>query len=536
MTPGKKRARKENAPADPASACHSLTLYLLALVFLLTAFQLMATEVESVNGGNLSISVQNTEIAEVFEMLSRESRVNILLGSDVDGEVSVNLYDVTLENAVRTISAAAGFAVEFVDNSYFILSHEEAGKDMAGGMTVLKTFKAQYTDVDAIASILNKHLSRYGKITTLPDRNLIVVEEIPAFMTRMERLLEQVDRRPQQILIEAKILEISLDESENFGIDWSGLFTTKTGTIDEGTGIFGTQGFTAPGTPGFFFSFVGPNVTAALNALDAKGRVKTLSTPKLLALEHQEAEVVIGDRTGYRVTTTINQVTTESVAFLESGVILKVIPFVDQNGQIMMDVHPEVSNATISDGIPSLTTTEVTTQFLANDGQTIFIAGLMRNSYGKRRTGVPVLGDIPVLGRVFSNTEKLAIKTETVVLITPRIVETKVHRFMSDESERVDIIEEDLIERSKEIEKRLDPELGLKIDEGMNSRRTALPGDEESSSAVSTAKLEKPPLPEESLIQEDAQQKPGLLQAQLGQELQDCVAPATDFMSLAGRC
>ncbi len=419
-----------------------------------------ATEVETIAAGKLSISVQSTEIAEVFEMLSREGKVNILLGQNVEGEISVNLYDVALEEAVRTISAAAGFAVEYVDGSYFIMAYEDAGKDMAGGLTSLKTFKAQYTDVDAIAGILTKHLSRYGKITTLPDRNLIVVEEIPAFMQRIEMLLAEVDRRPKQILIEAKILEISLDDSETFGIDWNGLFTTKTDTIDEGVGILGTQGLSAPGSPGFFFSFISPNVTAALNALDAKGRVRTLSTPKLLALEHQEAEVVIGDRTGYRVTTTINQVTTESVAFLESGVILKVTPFVDQNGQIMMDVHPEVSTPTISDGIPSLTTTEVTTQFLADDGQTIFIAGLMRNSVGNRRVGIPVLGDIPVLGRLFSNTERLAINTETVVLITPRVVESTLHRFMSKENERLQEIDRQLGDKIKKIESKLDPKLG----------------------------------------------------------------------------
>lgn len=521
--------------SKPARVSGCFLLYSFLLVAVVTV---RGAEIESINGGHLSITVQNTEVAEVFEMLSREGKVNILLGTGVAGEISVNLYDVSLEEAVRTISAAAGFAVEYVDNSYFIMTHEEAGKDMAGGMTALKTFKAQYTDVDAIAGILTKHLSRYGKITTLPDRKLIVVEEIPAFMQRIEALLAQVDRRPQQILIEAKILEISLDESENFGIDWNGLFTTKTGTIDEGTGVFGTQGLTAPGTPGFFFSFVGPSVTAALNALSAKGRVRTLSTPKLLALEHEEAEVVIGDRTGYRVTTTINQVTTESVAFLESGVILKVIPFVDQNGQIMMDVHPEVSNATISDGIPSLTTTEVTTQFLADDGQTIFIAGLMRNSQGKRRTGVPVLADIPVLGRLFSNSEKLAIKTETVVLITPRIVEAGVQQFMSRESDRINDIDKSLQIRSNEIEQKLDPEFGLQTQPHQSITPTDATVKEPTEQTASSKKMinEDPVSPTQATSMKQLDEKKPVLQAQTNANDSGCSVSRTDFMSLTGRC
>lgn len=498
-------------------------------------FTSQGAEIESINGGHISISVKKTELAEVFEMLSREGKVNILLGSDVDSEISVNLYDVTLDQAVRTISAAAGFAVEYVNNSYFIMTQDEAGKDMTGGMTSLKTFKAQYTDVDAIAEILNKHLSRYGKITTLPDRRLIVVEEIPAFMRRIEELLAELDRKPQQILIEAKILEITLDDSEIFGIDWSRLFKLEKDTKDEGIGSFGAQGLAAPGLPGFFFSFVSPNITAALNALSDKGRVRTLSTPKLLAREHEEAEVVIGDRTGYRVTTTINQVTTESVAFLESGVILKVIPFVDQNGQIMMDVHPEVSNATISNGIPSLTTTEVTTKFLADDGQTIFIAGLMRNSIVNRRTGVPILGDIPILGKLFSNSEKLVINTETVVLITPRIVEAGVQQFMSSESSRVNEIDNRLRKQVKEVEIKLDPELSSKMDEALTPEQSTLPQRQTSSATLTAAVLQTTPRLQEDLNDQLQYQEP-VLHAQAGREITSCLIPTTDFMSLVGRC
>ena len=127
-----------------------------------------------------------------------------------------------------------------------------------------------------------------------------------------------------------------------------------------------------------------------------------MSTPKLLALEDQEAEVVIGDRLGFRVTTTINQITSETIEFLESGVILRVLPSVDGRGRIMLTIHPEVSTGRVEDGIPNQVTTEVTTQMLVEDGQTVFIGGLIRRSLDQNREGVPVLGDIPFVGRVFS--------------------------------------------------------------------------------------------------------------------------------------
>jgi type II secretory pathway component GspD/PulD (secretin) len=103
--------------------------------------------------------------------------------------------------------------------------------------------------------------------------------------------------------------------------------------------------------------------------------VHTLATPKLLALENQQAITSIGDQTGYKVTTTINQVTTESIQFLESGVILRVTPSIDERGRILMKIHPEVSTASVNNSIPSKNSTQVNTTLIAEDGQSIFIGG-----------------------------------------------------------------------------------------------------------------------------------------------------------------
>ncbi len=175
-----------------------------------------------------------------------------------------------------------------------------------------------------------------------------------------------------------------------------------------------------------------------LNALSARGRVHTLSTPKLLALENQEAAVIIGDRQGYRVTTTVNQVTTESIEYLESGVILNVTPTVDEQGRILMRIHPEVSTGSIQDGIPSQTTTEVNTYLLAEDAQPIFIGGLIKNNISYVRSGVPYLGAIPWLGHLFSSSEEIKINTETVVIITPHIVDLDTDRVSEQENRRID--------------------------------------------------------------------------------------------------
>lgn len=391
------------------------------------------------SGNKLSISIRNTEIQEVYEMISKKEQINILLGKEITGKISVNLYNVSTDRAIRAIANAAGYTAELSNGSYTILTKEDVGKDVISNNTQIKTFKVQYSDPKVVIKILTKHISRLGKITLLDDRQVLVIEDQPEFLARIETLLSEIDKQPKQILIEAKILEITLDDSESFGLDWTHIFNAG-----DGTGRIGAQGFAADsGATGFFFSLANSDVEAFLNALDTKGRVRTLSTPKLLTLENQEAQVVIGDRIGFKVTTTINAVTTESIEFLESGIILKVTPSVDQMNRILMDVHPEVSNGTLStDGIPSQTTTEVTTQLLAESGESIFIGGLIKNTTNKVRTSVPVLGSIPVIGSVFSKHEEKDTNTETVVLITPYIINGNTKEIIQKEAQKVFKIEE----------------------------------------------------------------------------------------------
>ena len=183
------------------------------------------------------------------------------------------------------------------------------------------------------------------------------------------------------------------------------------------------------------------NVDLVLNALKERGRLRTISTPKLLAMEGLEAETVVGTQIGFKVTTTVNQVTTESIEFLESGIILKVTPNVDRSGRIMLDIFPEVSTGTVSDdGIPSKATTQVSTRMLVPNGKTVFLGGLIKHQVNNSREGIPGLGDLPIVGGLFSNRSKNITSSEIVVLITPRIVNYSSTEPEDSAIERVEVI------------------------------------------------------------------------------------------------
>jgi type II secretory pathway component GspD/PulD (secretin) len=371
---------------------------------------------------SVDITLRDVEISEAMEMLSKREQVNIILAEGVQGKISVNLYGVSIGQAVRMVADAAGYAVDRRGRTYYVLKREELNNYTSSAALRLKTYRLRYAKADDVAAIAQEYLSSYGAIRHMSDRNLVVVEDKADFLRRIDRLIAALDYKPKQILIEARILEVRLDDSEAFGVEWSKLFD---GAQGEGTnGSFGTRGMANTTSPGFFVNLSSENLRAMLDALESEGRARTLTTPTLLTVENEPASVIVGNRLGYRNTVTINQVTTESTEFLESGVILEVTPAIDDDGSILLDIHPEVSTGTVTEGVPSQDTTSVETKLIVPDGATSFIGGLMRSQRFEDHRGVPVLGRVPVAGRLFSRKEQRNIRTEIIVLITPRIVDT----------------------------------------------------------------------------------------------------------------
>ena len=406
----------------------------------------------------ISMTMKDADLADVMDMISREQRVNIFVSTDSNEEVSFSLYDMTLPDAIRAIANAAGLAVEHYGGNYFIIDRDEAGKYAPDALTKVRSFELQYVTVDEMQSLLDPYLSDYGEITVFSEKNIFLIEDTPEFLRRVAALVREIDKQPTQILIEAKILEVTLTDEDSSGLDWTKFFSS-----DGGSGEFGGQGLNNAASPGLFFTYTNDNITVALDALTSQGRVRTLSSPKLLAVEDQESSVIVGDRRGYSVITTINQVTSESIEFLESGVILRVTPSVDANGRIMMDIHPEVSTGVIDPltGIPSQSTTEVTTRMIVPDGQTIFVGGLIKHRVEESQRGIPVISRIPGVGRLFSSRENNKSNTETIVLITPTILKDKAGLVDKDTIEIIERMEQRQTSDTDDLNDEMDTFFGL---------------------------------------------------------------------------
>ena len=438
------RVRPHGDYKEPAMI-KTIKISLAAMLLIIQPLLMSVSYADTANNSaksreKISLSLRDVELSEVMQMLSRQQRVNILLSEGVSGRISVNLYEIPLSEAIRAIANAGGYEVEKRGVNYFVIGRDEVGHYVNSGTTQLRTFRLRYANAEDVSQMLEEYVSGYGNITVLKDRNIIVVEDTPEFLQRIKKLVKQLDYRPKQILIEARILEITLDDTEAYGVEWSKLFSSGSAEGKIGRGIPLTS------SNGLFLEIIDDNLRVFLDLLQREGRTRTLSTPKLLTIENKTASVIVGDRLGYVNTVTINQVTTENTEFLESGVILEVTPSVDERGRILLEVHPEVSTGTVTDGIPSQTTTSVYTHLLVPDGATSFIGGLIKTQIFKDHTGVPVISKIPLLGRLFSRQEDRKINTEIIVMITPTIVDPADEDWQRNESDKIGSFHEEFLD------------------------------------------------------------------------------------------
>jgi type II secretory pathway component GspD/PulD (secretin) len=373
----------------------------------------------------VTLSVRDMEVNELLSMFSSSRQVNIVSGDEVSGRVSIELHDVPFEKALNSIAAMVGCQVIHRDNIYFV--NGIPGDDPSDkAMKDVRTFRLDYAPVEEIQTVVTQILSRVGRVTNYPPLRTIVVEDRPDVLDRVERVIEDLDRAPRQVLIEATIMEAQLSRDLRFGIDWSLLFSPG-----DASGSFAGEGFTTPPsvrTDGVFLAWGKGDFQATLETIEGIDELNTLAKPRLLAVDGTEAEIISGGELGFSVVTTIDNTTIQSVEFLDIGAQLRITPTITADGYIVMKVHPELSDGVVEEGLPSKKTAEVTTEVLVRNGDTLFIGGLIRERTEEIRRGIPLLVRIPIFGALFGKTIYTSSKSELIALITPTIIEPGVEQ------------------------------------------------------------------------------------------------------------
>ncbi len=400
---------------------------------------------------------KDMNIRDSLRLLAALCKKNIVPSAGVEGPLTVSrLYNVTFEKALEAILGNAfkyeqdgDFVRVYTLDEYkktkenpermqykvvtlYYLTAQEAMKLVtpvlsSGGVAKVQATSAAQKSISGGEGSLGGNAG--GDDLALNDT--VIIFDYPENIERAEKILRQLDVRPRQVLIEATILAARLTEDMEFGIDWnllSGLGVTRDVIID-GVG-FGTQaqtvGFSkSGGETGLTVGFSAGNVRAVLTALETITDTTLLANPKILAVNKQEGVVYIGRKIGYLSQTTQTQTsTTQAVSFLETGTRLAFRPYIGDDGYIRMDIYPKDSDGTLkANNIPDETSTELRTNVVVKDGQTVVIGGLFRDSVVTSKSQVPVFGDLPLVGVLFRGKKDTTSREEVVVILTPHIIQ-----------------------------------------------------------------------------------------------------------------
>jgi type II secretory pathway component GspD/PulD (secretin) len=399
---------------------------------------------------------KDTTIRQGLSLLGAVCKKNIVPASTVDGPVAVpRLYNVTFEKALQAV-LGNNYRYEMDGEFVRVYTAEDYKKKMEDpSRMAYKVITLHYITAAEAIKLIQPVLSgnssaKIGQSTPaqktisagegatgasgggndLALNDTLVIYDYPENLKRAEEVIRELDVRPQQVLIEATILAARLNEDMEFGIDWnllSGLPVTSA-VIASGAGD-GTPieqfGFARPaGSLGLTVGVSSGNVRAVITALETITDTTLMANPKILAVNKQEGIVYIGRKIGYISQTSQNQTsTTQAVSFLETGTRLAFRPYIGDDGYIRMDIYPKDSDGLLKENqIPDETSTELRTNVVVKDGQTVVIGGLFRDSVVTSKNQVPVLGDLPLIGVLFRGKTDRTSREEVIIILTPHIV------------------------------------------------------------------------------------------------------------------
>lgn len=256
--------------------------------------------------------------------------------------------------------------------------------------------------------------------------NALLIMATPSQHRRVLATLQQLDVVPLQVLIEATIAEVTLNDELKYGLQW--FFSLGNSTITF-SGI--AAGLINPLFPGFNYVFSSDDARVVLNALTAITDVRVISAPQLVVLDNEQARLQVGDQVPI-ATQQATSVTdpaaplVNTIEYRDTGVILEVIPHVNSGGLITLDITQEVSDVaeTKTSGIdsPTIQQRQINSTVAVQTGETIALGGLIRDRHSEGVTGIPLLSDIPLLGNLFKTTSDKDDRTELLVLLTPRVI------------------------------------------------------------------------------------------------------------------
>lgn len=397
------------------------------------------------NQPSFSLHVKNAPVQGVLQSLAELTHKNIIFSGTLSSVVTADIDHVTPEEAMEFVLASSGLAAKIDERNIMIFDETTEEKKKR----IIRSYRLSYADAEEVAESLN-HLSEDGRVSYNRTANTIFVSGTPLELMQTEELLHHIDIPEKQVKIEAEVIAVNRSQAKELGIDWE--FKPLTGSagyhrenghkrqyvtdkdgnprmkniehngwnisVPEGyAGI--SYGRSITGHPYTFF------FQARLNALVSQGKARILAKPNVVTMNGKEAEILIGNKIPVLVEHVDNGVRTTTTEYRDAGIKLSYTPRISEKNEITAHINAEVSTPYLVPEMKAyrIITRQADTMVRLKSGDMLTIGGLIDKEESRTFRKIPVLGDIPLLGKLFQSRSKSLEESEIVIIIRADIVE-----------------------------------------------------------------------------------------------------------------
>ena len=370
----------------------------------------------------MDLDVKDVDIRDVARIFSRVAGLNFVVSDDVQAKVTFSGTNVDWESALNAILKTYNLTYIRDGNFLRILTYARLQQEQNGAPMVNKVVFLDFAKAEDLLRSLDSLRSSRGRINTDVTTNSLVITDTPDTIEKMEAVIKELDKRTPQVMIEALMMDVKIGNQEQMGINWS------IASVDHPERLI-TQALTAsrPEMTIRYGKTLLPNSSfyALIDMWCQDKKAEILANPKVLTLDGRTASIELNDEIPYTqsVASSTGETITTTVSFREAGIKLFVTPHISVGGFISLSIKTEQSfqSATVI-GQPVIDSRKAETNLLVRDTETIVIGGLRKKDLTSTIDKVPILGDLPLLGKLFQKKVDSFTNTELLIFVTPYII------------------------------------------------------------------------------------------------------------------
>jgi len=400
---------------------------ILILVLVLTPLFALA----QASGDRISISVKEVKLENVLRILSEKSGMIFISDPEIrTNKITLDLKDIAPLEALSIMTELydLGFQQLGTSGKYLVTNKADIAIP-----TRTESYSCQFSEAKDLATALAPFVTpEIGQVFGDVRTNTLIIQDTPGQVAELIKLMETLDVHTDQVHIKSAIVEVSITNDHNRGVQW---FTKQDADNGDVKSVFETNFgfrdlFTEPLTEpvpaaisgGFGMGIIAADIDVVLGMLSTTNDLNLLSTPHLMVLDNKQAEIEVGDQIPYPK---LNEFGMTSYEFKNATVKLSIFVHVNNDSTVTIRLSPQANfqQGLTPDGIPIISTRRAVTEVIVKNGQTVVLGGLMQESDVLTISKIPILGSIPILGELFKSTQTNKKKTELLVMITPQIVD-----------------------------------------------------------------------------------------------------------------